>query len=64
MGNRAVACFKNTIQIAKDIFKTLQLTIICFETNESVRGDKKTLNPINCAVADFFKGFNGKSWLL
>ena len=24
-----LACFKNTIQIAKEIFQTLQLTIIC-----------------------------------
>ena len=57
---QTLACFNNKIQIAKDTFPTLQLTIICYETKESVR---KTQNSINCAASGFLR-VNGKSWLL
>ena len=40
----------------KYIFQNLQNRVL---------GEKKLeLNSINCAATEFFKGFNGKSWLL
>ena len=45
-----LACFI----LPDEIFQTLQLTIICYETKESVRKSFE-LNSIKCAAARFFK---------
>ena len=38
-----------------DIFQTLQLTIICYVTTESVREKKLELNSRQCTAAGFLK---------
>ena len=46
-----LACFI----LNDDIFQTLQLLIICYETKGSVGGKKVELNSINCATAGFLR---------
>ena len=46
-----VACFI----LHDDHYQTLQLTIICYQTKESVRGKKLEPNSINCGAAILLK---------
>ena len=55
VGGEGRSLFQKYNVITKDIFETLQLTIICYQTKEGVRGKKLQLYSINCCTAVFFK---------